>query len=247
MLLKGKSAVVTGCSRGIGRNIVELFAENGANVFACYRCQTDEMDDRVRQLSEKYSVEITPVYFDLSQEAEVKRGMKEIYATKRDIDILVNNAGMVPKNALFTMTTIASMRTIFEVNLFSHMLITQHIARSMMRQKRGTIINLSSIAALDGDPGQLEYVASKAAMLGVTKKLSRELADWHIRVNAVAPGITRTDMVSGMSDEMLRKTLSRSAVGKPAEPLDVAFTVLFLASHMSTHITGQVLRVDGGC
>lgn len=247
MLLKGKTAVVTGCSRGIGRSIVDLFAENGANIFACYRRRSDEIDNRIKQLSRKYSITITPVYFDLSQEDEIKAGMKEILAAKCDIDILVNNAGMIPENSLFTMTTIASMRQIFEVNFFAQIMITQYIVRAMMKRKQGTIINLSSIAALDGDPGQLEYVASKAALLGATKKLSRELADWHIRVNAVAPGITRTDMVSGMSEEMMRKSLSKSAIAEPAEPLDVAHTVLFLACHMSKHITGQVLRVDGGC
>jgi 3-oxoacyl-[acyl-carrier protein] reductase len=172
--------------------------------------------------------------------------MRAILCSGGSIDVLVNNAGIVSKNALFMMTPIDTIREVFEVNFFGQMLVTQFAARVMSRQKRGSIVNVSSIAALDGDPGQLEYVASKAALIGATKKLAKELAPSGIRVNAVAPGITETGMLSRMSIDVKEKILNKSDMKRVAAPADIAQAILFLASDLSSYITGQILRVDGG-
>lgn len=245
MLLINKTAIITGCSRGIGRSVVEVFARNGANIWACLRKPAPDYEQYLLQLAQTYNVRITPVYFDLADDDAIKAGMRTILTAAEPIDILINNAGIVSKNALFMMTPIATMRQVFEVNFFGQMLVTQLAVRGMSKNKQGSIVNVSSIAALDGDPGQLEYVSSKAALIGATRKLARELAVVGIRVNAIAPGITDTDMLSGMSDELRDKTLKRSCTGITATPSQIAQAILFLASDMSAHITGQVLRVDG--
>ena len=207
MLLKGKSAVVTGCNRGIGKAILELFAEHGANVWACAREPSDAFAASTQLLANRFDVEISPVYFDLADEAQIKTGVQAILAARRPIDVLVNCAGVVSQNRLFQMTPVADMRAVFDVNFFAQMLVTQYISRSMTRQKSGSIIYISSIAGLDGDPAQLEYAASKAALVGATKKLALELGPQGIRVNALAPGLTQTDMAAGMTDELTRRTI----------------------------------------
>jgi len=246
MLLQGKTALITGCSRGIGRCTLRAFAENGANVWASFRQSAPGLEGELDELSNRTGVQIKPVYFDLSNPAEIQEALRGVLSAKTPIDILVNNAAMVSDNALFMMTPMHVIRQVFEVNLFGALLVTQLIARSMVRHKRGAIVNIVSVAALDGDPGQLEYVASKAALIGATKKLSRELASFGIRVNAVAPGIIDTEMVSGMSSDLFKRTIEKSAMRATGTVNNVADAVLFLASERASHITGQVLRVDGG-
>lgn len=245
-LLADKNAIITGCSRGIGKAIMELFAENGANIWACARKPSSDFSNNINFLSSKYGVSITPVYFDLIDYPSIKDGVKTILETKKDIDILVNNAGIVSENSLFQMTSIEKMRQVFEINFFSQILVTQYIIRRMVKQKSGSIINISSIAGIDGDPGQLEYCASKAAMIGATKKLANDFSKHNIRVNAVAPGITETDMINEMNDETMQRFLNNSNMKRCGQPHEIAQVVLFLASNMSSFITGQVLRADGG-
>jgi 3-oxoacyl-[acyl-carrier protein] reductase len=246
MLLAGKSAVVTGCSRGIGKAILELFAQHGAHVWACARAPSDGFAASTRELAQRAGVEIVPVYFDLTDEDQVKAGANTIIAARRPVDVLVNCAAMVSENRLFQMTPLAEMRKVFQVNFFAQMQLTQYISRLMTRQKQGSIVNISSIAGLDGDPAQLEYVASKAALIGATKKLALELGEHGIRVNAVAPGLTSTDMLSGMTEAVLQRTVERTILKRVAQPAEIAAAALFLASHLSSYVTGQVLRVDGG-
>jgi 3-oxoacyl-[acyl-carrier protein] reductase len=246
LVLKNKAAIITGCSRGIGKSIVELFARNGADVWACSRKPDPSHEETLTRLSQAHGVRIDPVYFDLADASAIQAGMRSILTSGRNVDILVNNAGMVSENALFLLTPIATMRHVFEVNFFGQMLCTQLAVRGMSKRGHGSVVNVASIAAIDGGPGQLEYVASKAALIGATAKLARELAPAGIRVNAVAPGITKTDMVSGMAAELMSETLARSAMRAAATPAEIAQAILFLASDQSSHITGQVLRVDGG-
>jgi len=246
MLLKDKTAVVTGCNRGIGKSILKCFAANGANLWACVRNKTNEFDDFCWQLEKDYSVKIKRIYFDLSKEEDVINGAKEILADKQPIDILINNAGMVPESQLFQMSPISNMKMIFEVNFFAQMLFTQYISRMMTRKKKGSIVNMSSLAALDGGPAQFEYVSSKAAIIGATKKLSIELGAYGVRVNVVAPGVTNTDMIKNMKDELLQHTLNSTVLKRPADPEEIANVVLFLATDLSSYITGQIIRVDGG-
>ena len=199
-----------------------------------------------RSLSEQYGVEIWPVYFNLADHDAVKAGVKEMFSRKRPIDILVNNAGIVLESRLFQMTPMDQMRQVMEINFFSQMLLTQLISRSMARQKSGSIVFLSSIAGLDGDPAQLEYVASKAAVAGAVKKLAHEFAGLGIRVNGVAPGLIDTDMGGTMSEEMTRSTVEAAVMRRLGRPEEIANVILFLASELASFMTGQILRVDGG-
>ncbi len=246
MVLKNKSAIITGCRRGIGKATLERFAENGANVFAHARIKDDEFENLCKSYSDKYNVNVIPVYFDLLDENQIKDGIKKIFSMEKNIDILVNNAGIVNDVKLFQMMKINEIKDTFETNFYSQMLITQLVSRKMLINKSGSIINISSCAALDGNTGMLDYVASKAAVIGATKRLAIELGQYGIRVNAVAPGLTDTDMGSMMSDELEKETLSHLIIKRKAKPSEIADSVMFLASDMSSFITGQILRVDGG-
>lgn len=245
-LLTGKEAVVTGSSGGIGREILTKLASNGANIWACCRSEKIEFNEFVKKLEDENGVKIRRVYFDLSNEEEIKKGLKIILSESEKIDILVNNAGMVSKNALFQMTSIGTMKNVFEVNFFSQMLITQYILKKMLKQKNGSIVNIASIAGIDGKPGQMEYGASKAALISATKTLANELSIYGIRVNAVAPGVTETSMIDGMDMELLKTSVDRTMMKRVGKPEEIAEVVSFLASEKASYITGQILRVDGG-
>ena len=246
MLLENKNAIITGCAKGIGKSILDLFAENGANIWACVRKRDEAFEQHCKNLSSKYNVRILPIYFDLADREQIKFGIKTIISSKETIDILVNNAG-ITFNALFQMTSIDKMIEIFQINYFAQMLLTQYVSKIMVKQKHGSIINISSTAALDGNPGRSVYGASKAALLSSTKSISKELAEHNIRANTIAPGITATDMVSAsMTDEIIQKTIEQTKLKRIGEPSEIAKTALFLASDLSSFITGQVIRVDGG-
>jgi 3-oxoacyl-[acyl-carrier protein] reductase len=178
-LLKGKNAVVTGCNRGIGKAIVEVFAENGANIWACARKQTNEYETFIEELAQKYNVIIKPVYFDLTDYEQIKNGVREIMSEKKPVDILINNAGIVPESLLFTMTPMEQMKNTFDVNFFAQIFLTQLVTRIMNRQKQGRIVFISSIDGLDG-LDQFEYASSKAALAGATKKLANEIGRAHV-------------------------------------------------------------------
>jgi 3-oxoacyl-[acyl-carrier protein] reductase len=246
MLLKGKTAVITGCNRGIGKATMEVFAKNGADIFACVRKERTEFTEEIQRLMSENKVEIIPLYFDLTDEVAMKAAVAAIRKTHKAVDVLVNNAGIITENALFQMTPIDNMRKLFEVNFFAQMQFTQYISRLMQRNKRGSIINFSSIVALDGSPGQLEYVGSKAAIIGATKTLAREFGVDNIRVNAVAPGLIETDMGNKFDNDYANTLVKLSDLARRGKPEEIANVVLFLASDLSTFLTGQVIRVDGG-
>lgn len=245
MLLKGKNAIITGCNRGIGKAILEAFAANGANVFACIRRDTEEFNDYVKELSQRYNIEIWPLYFDLADQAQIKQAAKEIQATKKSIDVLVNNAG-ITYNALFQMSSMDKLQEVFNINFYSMFLLTQYISKLMMRQKYGSIINIASSAAIDANPGKSIYGASKAAVICMTKAISRELGEHKIRANAIAPGVTDTEMLTSMSDIVIKDSIQNSDLKRVGKPSEIAETAVFLASDLSAYITGQVIRVDGG-
>jgi 3-oxoacyl-[acyl-carrier protein] reductase len=245
MLLKDKNVIITGCAQGIGKAMLETFAANGANVWACARVKTDEFEDTAKALSEKYHVEIWPVYFDLTDHEQLKIGVKSITSTKRTVDVLVNNAG-ITYNALFLMSTMNKLREVFEVNFFSQFLLSQYIAKTMMRQKKGSIINISSSAGIEGNAGRSVYGASKAAVICATKAMAAELGESGVRVNSIAPGITRTTMLTSMTDKVIQETILQSDMKRLGNPDEIAKAAIFLASDMSSYVTGQVLRVDGG-
>ena len=246
MLLKDKTVVLTGCNRGIGKAILEVFAKNGASIWACVRQLDDEFLDFIKAVEEKYEVLIKPVPFDLADERQVKAGIKTIKSAKQPVDILVNNAGVI-FTALFQMTSVDKMKEVFEINYFSQLLLTQSITKLMARQKSGSVINISSSSAIEGNEGRIAYASSKAAIIASTKVMAKELAMYNIRVNAIAPGLTETDMMQGStSKEALEYTLQRICMRRIGKPEEIANVALFLSSELSTYMTGQVLRVDGG-
>ncbi len=246
MLLEGKTAIITGCNRGIGKAILEKFAKEGANVFAHARIKTEEFETFCKELSQEFAVHIQPVYFDATDSEQMKAAVKDIFSVTKDIDILVNNMGVVKSVSLFQMTKMQDIKDEFEVNFFAQMELTQLVSRVMTRRKKGSIINISSCAGLDGNTGMLQYVSSKAAMIGATKRLAIELGVSNIRVNSVAPGLTDTDMGNQMREDLEQETLNHLVFKRKAKPEEIADAVAFFASDMSTFITGQVLRVDGG-
>ena len=195
MLLKGKTALITGCLRGIGRDSMDLFARQGANIVACCQYEDVGFAVAVQQLAIETGVTITPLYFDLANPDQIKAGMKQVASSRQTVDILLNIAG-IAHDSLFHMTSMDSLRSVFEINFFSQMIITQYVTKLMMRHRYGSVIMVSSITGIDGNPGQLSYSASKAALIGATKTLALELAEHNIRVNAIAPGVINTDMLS---------------------------------------------------
>lgn len=246
MLLEGKNAVITGARRGIGHSTVEVFAKNGANVWALARKKDETFEVDMSRIAKRYGVEIYPIYADLTKELEVKQAVQEVHNCCDKIDILVNIAGAVGISANFCMSSIEKMQMVFDSNFWSMTILTQYIVRLMMRKQKGSIVNLSSIAGIDGTPAQYEYSSSKAAISGATRYLARELSQYNIRVNAVAPGIIDTAMGAQIDSSLMNKTLDNVIMGRIGEPEEVANVIAFLASDLSSYITGQIIRVDGG-
>ena len=229
-MLKGKNAIITGSRRGIGRATVETFASMGANVWACARTQDDAFEEDMRQIAERHSVSIWPIYFDVTDETQMKQAVQTIRKQKESIDILVNMAGIVEESSSFQMTSIEKMKHLFETNFFAVTLFTQYISRIMSRQNYGSIVNISSIAGIDGEPAQYEYAASKAAIVGATKNLAHELSTFNIRVNAVAPGMVETTMGAKIENELRNHILNKTIMGRMGKPAEIANAVAFLAS-----------------
>jgi len=246
VLLRGKNAIVTGSNRGIGQAILSKFAENGANVFAHARKENLQFEQYCHSLEDRFHVRIVPVYFDVANAEEVKGGIKRVIGINKEIDILVNNVGVVNQVKLFQMTSIQEMREEFEVNFFAQMYITQLVSKLMVRRRQGSIINISSCAGIDGNTGMMGYVSAKAAVIGATKRLAIELGNYNIRVNSVAPGLTDTEMGHKMSEQLQEEMMKQLIIKRKAQPKEVADAVVFFASDMSSFITGQTLRVDGG-
>jgi len=244
-LLANKNVVLTGCLRGIGKTTMEVFARNGANIFACAQYQDIDFENTIQKLSAENGIWIKPIYFDLSDIESIKTGMRMIISEKVQIDGLVNIAGMV-YNGLFQMTSIEKMKEVFEIDFFSQMLITQYISKIMMKYKSGSIVNIASIAGIDGNPGQVAYSAAKAALIGSTKTISIELGQYGIRVNALAPGVILTDMTRALPEDKFNNLIKKAEIPRAGEPEEVAKVLLYLISDLSSYITGQIIRVDGG-
>ena len=246
MLLKHKTSIITGCNRGIGLSILETFAKNKSNVFACYRKKSEEIFDNCKNLSTRYGVKIYPVFFDLRNNDQLKSALQEIFENTESIDVLVNNAGII-HTSLFQMTKIEKYREIFEVNFFAYIDFIQRISKLMTKKKNGSIINISSSAAHEANIGRSAYASSKSSIEILSKVISRELGRFNVRVNSIAPGLTETDMMKESTpDEFLKDTLGRISLNRVGNPNEIANVVLFLASDLSSYITGQTIRVDGG-
>jgi len=245
MLLKNKTAVITGCNRGIGKAILENMAMHGANVFAVVRKEDNDFTEYCKTLTDRYQVEIEPVYADFSDEEQVRQAAKSIVKTKKTIDILVNNIGIANPLNMLTMTKMETIKEAFQINFFSSLLFVQQLSRSLMKSPSGSVVFISSSAAFDGG-ANIEYSASKAAIQGAVHRLAVEFGRFGIRVNAVAPGLTETDMGNSMSPEDEEIAISKNIMKRKGKPEEIADVVTFLGSDMSRFVTGQILRVDGG-
>ena len=246
MLLKNKTAVITGCNRGIGKEILKVFSLNGANIFACSRKINSDFENLVNNLTKKYNNKIYPIQLDLDKQEDIKEASKKIISTDLPIDILVNNAGSIT-TSLFQMTPEKKLKEIFQTNFFSRSMLTQYILKSMMKNKRGSILYISSSSALDGNIGRSAYAAAKSAIIAQSKVLSRELGKFNIRVNVLAPGLTDTEMMKkNTPDKDLQEIIAITSLKRVGNPEEIANAALIISSDYSSYITGQVLRVDGG-
>jgi 3-oxoacyl-[acyl-carrier protein] reductase len=244
-MLEGKNVIITGTTRGIGKAMLTAFARNGANVYAHARNPSPEYTEEIKKIADEYRVEIWPVYFDLVDCAMMKESVKEIRSSKRPIHALINNAGVM-HNALFQMSSEEQLRKQFEVNFFSVFLFTQYISKIMIGQKFGSIVNMASTVALDGNSGKSVYGATKAAIISMTKSIASELGALGIRANCIAPGAVETQMLDMLSPQVIEQSRNSTALRRLAAPEEIADMAVYLASDNSSYNTGQVVRVDGG-
>jgi 3-oxoacyl-[acyl-carrier protein] reductase len=245
MLLKNKTAVITGCNRGIGLAILEAFSKNGANIIACIRSENEDFRKKTTILSKENNVKIDIVCFDLEKEEEIEKGFQEIKKICNKIDVLVNNAG-INQISLFQMTPLKVIRSVFEINFFSLISFTQKILKIFSKNSNAKIINISSNAAEFCPPGRTGYSPSKSAVIAFSKVLSKELGNLKICVNAIAPGLVNTEMMEKTPENIVNEALKNTPLKKAAEPEDVANTALYLASNLSNHVTGETIFITGG-
>lgn len=244
MTLKGKNAIVTGSSRGIGKAIALELGRRGVNVAVNYAGSEAKAEEVVNELK-SLGVNALKVQANVADEKAVKSMVKEVTTTFGSIDILVNNAGVTRDNLLMRMKE-EEFDDVIETNLKGAFICTKAVTRQMMKQRSGDIINIASIVGVSGNPGQANYVAAKAGLIGLTKSTAKELASRNIHVNAVAPGFITTDMTDVLTDEQKSAILQSIPLEKLGEPEDIANVVCFLASEDAKYITGQTIHVDGG-
>jgi len=242
-LLTGKVAVVTGAGRGIGRAVALAYAKMGADVVCVSR--TEENSAKVAAEVEALGRKTWPLAVDVSDTAAVAAAAKEILESAGRVDILVNNAGVTRDNLLMRMSE-EEWDTVINTNLKGAFNFTKAFSRPFIRQRSGRIINIASVIGLIGNAGQSNYAASKAALIGFTKSIAKELAPRGITVNAIAPGFIETDMTAALDDKVRGEILAGVPLKRFGSPDDIAHAAVFLAMEPSGYITGQVLTVDGG-
>ena len=244
MQLTGKTAIVTGGSRGIGRAAALTLAEAGADVAVIYAGNTAAAEETVRLIEEKGRKGLA-IQCDVADEAAVTAMVKDVKKELGRIDILVNNAGITRDGLLMIMKE-ADWQAVLDTNLTGAFHCTKAVTRLMMKQRSGSIINITAVVGETGNAGQANYAAAKAGLIGFTKSVAKELASRNIRCNAIAPGCIETDMTAVLGEDTVDAMIKTIPMGRVAQPEEVAKAVLFLASDDASYITGQTLNVDGG-
>ena len=244
MMLEGKKALVTGGSRGIGKEIVTRFLSEGADVWFVSTRESAHMEE-IQAVASAAGRTVTWKQGDVGDEDRVGEITAEVLSEAGRVDILVNNAGITRDGLIFRMSR-EDWEQVMRINLESAFLFCRPLARQMVKQKGGSIINVSSIVGVRGNGGQCNYSASKAGLIGLTKSLAKEIASRGVRVNALAPGFIETSMTDSLGDDIKQKLAEGIPMGHIGRPVDVAEAAVFLGSDMSVYITGQVIGIDGG-
>lgn len=246
MMLKGKIALITGAGRGIGRIIAEQFAKDGAIVYA-NDLQMGDMEEWASDCAQRNGTKVVPICFDITDSEALKANLVSIYKNEGRIDCVVNNAGIIANQKL-GMVTKSLLEKMYHVNVFAVIDMIQIVSRLMSRKGGGCIVNIASITGVVGSPGQVAYSSTKGAVISITKSAAKELAPMNIRVNAVAPGIIKTERFEELYEadgSKIDQRISHIALGRLGTPQDVAYAVAFLASDRASYISGQILGVDG--
>ncbi len=244
MDLKGKNAIVTGGAQGIGKGIAQRLAQNGANVAIC-DIMEGAVKDTADEISKDTGVAVKGYKVNVSESGEVNDFVKTVKDDFDSIDVLVNNAGITRDNVLFRMSD-EEFDLVQKVNMYSVFYFCRAVGRIMAKQRGGSIINISSVIGVMGNAGQHNYAASKAAVIGLTKSVAKELAGRNVRANVIAPGFIETAMTDTLPENVKETYISLIPLGRMGTPGDIADVVGFLAGDASSYITGQVLLVDGG-
>lgn len=243
-LLEGKVVIITGASRGIGKGIAEVFAKNGANVAFTYSSSAAsalELENELNALGVKSKgYQSNAANFDESQKL-----VEDVLSDFGTVDILINNAGVTKDNLLMRMSE-EDYDKVIEINLKSVFNMTKAVQKTMLKNRKGSIINMSSVVGVKGNAGQANYAASKAGMIGFTKSIALELGSRNIRCNAIAPGFIETEMTAKLNEDVVKGWRESIPLKRGGSPEDVANVCVFLASDMSAYVTGQVINVDGG-
>lgn len=243
-ILSGKTCIVTGGSRGIGRAIVELFAHEGGRVYYLSRSEAENAAG-LDEAAKAGGGSVERIVCDVSDEAAVDLAVETVVKAAGAIDVVVNNAGITRDGLVFRMS-LEDWEAVLKTNLTSAFLVSRAAARHMIKKRSGSIINISSVVGITGNGGQTNYASSKAGLIGFTKSLAREVASRGVRVNALAPGFIGTSMTGKIQPEMKEKLLGGIPLGRPGKPEDVAQAALFLAGEASAYITGEIIKIDGG-
>ena len=243
-MFQGKTVIVTGASRGIGKEIALTFARQGANLVLNYNNSATQIEE-VAEEAKAFGSKVIVVQANVSKSEEASKLIAQAIESFGKIDILVNNAGITKDNLIMRMTD-AEFDDVIDVNLKGTFYCMKYVSKYMMKQRSGRIINISSIVGVLGNPGQANYAASKAGIIGITKSIAKELASRGVTVNAVAPGFIETDMTKVLPEKVVEANMAQIPMKRPGTPSDIANAVSFLASDASSYITGQVLHVNGG-
>ncbi|GAA0722749.1 3-oxoacyl-[acyl-carrier-protein] reductase [Aquimarina litoralis] len=243
-LLQGKTAIITGATRGIGKGIAQVFAKNGANVAFTFSSSVDAAKELEKELND-LGVKAKAYQSNAASFEQSESLVKDVLENFGSIDVLVNNAGITKDNLLMRMSE-EDFDKVIEINLKSVFNMTKAVQRTMLKQRKGSIINMSSVVGVKGNAGQANYAASKAGIIGFSKSVALELGSRNIRSNVIAPGFIETEMTGKLDDKVVDEWRKAIPLKRGGSPEDIANACLFLASDLSSYVTGQVLNVDGG-